>query len=131
MAEWYEHPQYVELEEAVFRHADDSWDEDTSSMDLLVQFVDHLAEQVMRSGGCLLRWCHWTDREPCDHGYLLQARPRPPKCPRCDSRAPELHPAMQHEGEVQVCPHPWHDAAGRPFDAASQPWRGTPAEVKP
>lgn len=30
------------------------------------------------------------------------------KCPTCDSPQPELHPAMQHEGEVQVCGNEWH-----------------------
>lgn len=30
------------------------------------------------------------------------------RCPRCDSPQPHLHPAVQHEGEVQLCDHPWH-----------------------
>ena len=29
-------------------------------------------------------------------------------CPTCDSPNPKLHPAIQHEGEVNVCPDPWH-----------------------
>lgn len=30
------------------------------------------------------------------------------KCPRCGSPDPKLHPAVQYEGEVQICAHTYH-----------------------
>ena len=29
-------------------------------------------------------------------------------CPSCNSPAPHLHPAVQHEGEVEVCTNDFH-----------------------
>ena len=30
------------------------------------------------------------------------------KCPICGSSAPHMHPAAQHEGEVQICSNDYH-----------------------
>lgn len=30
------------------------------------------------------------------------------RCPRCDSSAPHLHPAVQYEGEVELCTDDFH-----------------------
>jgi hypothetical protein len=46
---------------------------------------------------------------PRDAGSDSTSDSAPPlRCPRCDSPAPHLHPAVQSEGEVQRCPHPYH-----------------------
>jgi Zn finger protein HypA/HybF involved in hydrogenase expression len=44
-----------------------------------------------------------TDRADGVNGLVRIAR-----CPRCDSPDPQLHPAVQHGGEVQPCPHRFH-----------------------
>lgn len=33
---------------------------------------------------------------------------RPHRCPTCTSPDPKLHPAMQHEAEVEICKDSWH-----------------------
>lgn len=33
----------------------------------------------------------------------------PTTCPRCGSRHPHLHPAVQFEGEVELCTHKFHE----------------------
>jgi flavin-dependent thymidylate synthase len=44
----------------------------------------------------------WT--EDADGDPVLPAS----NCPTCGSPSPTLHPAVQHEGEVQPCADPWH-----------------------
>ena len=45
---------------------------------------------------------------PMGQERFLAALSKRGHCPRCDSPAPHLHPAMQHEGEVQPCSHEFH-----------------------
>lgn len=40
----------------------------------------------------------------------IKSSQRPRHCPTCDSPATHLHPAIQHEGEVQPCRDQWHRA---------------------
>lgn len=39
------------------------------------------------------------------------------KCPRCDSPNPKWHPAVQWEGEVQLCRHQWHSPTADEIEA--------------
>ena len=45
----------------------------------------------------------------------------PNKCPTCEAPAPHLHPAVQHEGEVQVCRDQWHQTLTPQNRTPSQP----------
>lgn len=70
MSEWHNDPECIELTEELFAGCPDRWDGDEGQEDILVRYVHHLRDEVIRLGGCLLPWCGLTDGEPCDHGYL-------------------------------------------------------------
>lgn len=50
---------------------------------------------------------HFLSMEPM-LGPVNLSRWLATRCPRCDSPSPELHPAVQFEGEVETCRHPYH-----------------------
>lgn len=53
--------------------------------------------QTFAQGGCPdCKAEYEASREALDH------------CPTCESPQPRLHPAMQHEGEVELCHDSWH-----------------------
>lgn len=57
------------LEEA-FSVCPESWDGDESAESILLAYIAHLEQEVVRLGGCLHRWCRSAaDGERCDHGY--------------------------------------------------------------
>lgn len=68
--------------------------------DATVNLLERYGDSVERCGAC-------GALTPCAH----QTVNLPERCPRCESPAPNLHPAMQSEGEVQPCSHPWHGGA--------------------
>lgn len=40
--------------------------------------------------------------------YSLKGPWEQPRCQRCGSAAPHMHPAVQHEGEVEICADDFH-----------------------
>lgn len=91
-------------------------------------------KDVLRSA---LALCEWIDESPHRRGSIngqasqvahsiraalaevgVQAVPK--RCPACKSPSPELHPAQAHEGEVSICPNPWHGTSQQTDAAAPE-----------
>ena len=51
---------------------------------------------------------------------------KPDRCPLCDSPDPARHPAVQSEGEVSLCPNPWHTPTSAAKAATVVTW---PADI--
>lgn len=53
------------------------------------------------------------------------------RCPTCTSPSPELHPAVQYEGEVEVCRDSWHSpiACVPEPEPSGEPEKATPGPV--
>ncbi len=52
------------------------------------------------------------------------------KCPTCGSSSPRLHPAMQHEGEVQACSDDFHFRKVFPVKSQADVYREGLVEVR-
>lgn len=67
--------------------APEEWDCDEAAEAIVLHWLDHLMVETKRLGGCFYPRCQWSDREPCDHGYLATpaAVPTDPEEPRSDA----------------------------------------------
>jgi predicted HAD superfamily Cof-like phosphohydrolase len=55
------------------------------------------------------KWIKPDTYDPAKLRPILEAQGwTPRRCPTCDSPRPGLHPAMQLEGEVNICKDVWH-----------------------
>lgn len=93
---------------------DGAWRSGASPDEIVAQLVAKQAKNEVRE------WPDWRT-QPTDRAIEHVRAERPERCPRCDSPAPHLHPAMQHEGEVQPCSDAWH-APPREAGGAERTW---------
>jgi hypothetical protein len=79
MADWFNDDDYVEWSTELLEGCPEPWDGDESQESIILRYVGHLRDEVIRLGGCLLPFCGFTEGEPCDHGHL--PRPASPPIP--------------------------------------------------
>ena len=84
---------------------DGAWRSGATPDQIIAQLVAKQATNEARA------WPDWRT-QPTDRAIEHVRAERPERCPRCDSPAPHLHPAMRHEGEVQPCSDAWHASRG-------------------
>lgn len=74
----------------------------------VVRAVAKAAPEGQPPGVAETCWDEWHGESNEEVRKARQVRLSGHRCPTCDSPDPGRHPAVQHEGEVQVCRDVWH-----------------------